>query len=861
MRKKLDQQQKYYFSDKLKRQLIQISHYPLTVVEAPSGFGKTTAVREYLKENLPHDACEHWYTCLGESASVAWMGICELFSNVNDKVADDLKNLKMPTMDTLYYVVTYLRDIHCQTETYLVIDNYQLVNRDIPRELISVFSMHGNPKLHLIFITQQLESEQQILIHNNNIHTIGAPAFFFDKDGTARLFHMEGIRLTDDELQKVFMGTEGWVSAIRLQMISFMETGSLTPSADIEQLVENAIWNHLEPEEKDFLLSVSVLDSFTIRQAAIMLNQDVLPIKIEELLKSNDFIRYLPDKHIYSIHSILQDYLRNRLYNHMSDAYQNQIFRRAGSSCVAIEEYCPAAEFFYKVKDFDAILSLPFSREYLDEQKEKYPSGFCATIINECPDEILCKHPFAMIVFGYMTLTNGYFDEYRKLCRLLCFVIQNETDSSQEQLRSIQGEYTLLAALGEFNDIAKMKENQKKAWELLRKPSDMIKTNTPWLFGATSALDMFWRESGDLENVLQQMEEGKFVYHKLARGHGADACYLIRAEAMLMRGEDNEAEILCYKVLYDARGHQQIGICICAELVLARIAILRGNVEDYFTAIRNIQGYAGENPSLYILRVVEHSLSIISLLLNVKDHVAPWLYDMERIKKVLNAPVVPFAQMLHLKLLLMDKRYNEFYGICQLVIDTSGNSAGSVRYMMSQVYYLILLAIAKRNSGKHLEAQEHLKRALEIALPDQIYLPFAQQECMGEFLPELSMHFYESAKTQGVYPDKNPVLPLAGGVGGRFFPSQKGANGFTVLTELCKRQRRGVSMIRRAILQDRSPLTPREREIAQLARDRLSAKEIADKLYISEMTVRATLRNVYSKLDIHSKAELALKDL
>ena len=123
---------KYYFSDKLKKQLAQISYYPLTIVEAPSGFGKTTAVREFLRENLPVDASEYWYTCLGESASVAWMGICELLSNVSVEVSKELKNLIMPTMDTLFYVTSHLKGIYCQKETYLVIDNYQLVNFDIP---------------------------------------------------------------------------------------------------------------------------------------------------------------------------------------------------------------------------------------------------------------------------------------------------------------------------------------------------------------------------------------------------------------------------------------------------------------------------------------------------------------------------------------------------------------------------------------------------------------------------------------------------------------------------------------------------------------------------------------------------------
>lgn len=160
------------------------------------GFGKTTAVREYRKENLPHGACEYWYTCLGESYSMTWMGICDLLSNVNVKVAEDLKTLDMPTMDTLFYMTSYLKNIQCPTETYLVLDNYQLINCDIPRELISIFSTHGNPNLHMIFITRQLKFKQQFSIHNNNIYTIDSSAFFFDRAGTTSLFRMEGIDLT-----------------------------------------------------------------------------------------------------------------------------------------------------------------------------------------------------------------------------------------------------------------------------------------------------------------------------------------------------------------------------------------------------------------------------------------------------------------------------------------------------------------------------------------------------------------------------------------------------------------------------------------------------------------------------------------
>ncbi len=829
MRKKVNLRNKYYFPDKLRIKLSKISHHSLTIVEAPSGFGKTTAVREYLKENLPHGACEYWYTCLGESASMAWLGICELFSNINIKVAEALKNLKMPTMDTLFYMTLYLRDLHCVTETYLVVDNYQLVNCNIPRELISIFSMHGNPKLHMIFITQPLEAKQQISIHNN-IHTINTSSFLFDKDDIVCLFRKEDIRLTDEVLEKIFISTEGWVSAIRLQMKNFIETGSFDLIADIEQLVEIAIWNRLTPEEQDFLLLVSVLDSFKIHQAAIMLNQETLPENIIVLLKNNDFIKYLPDKCLYSMHSVLQNYLRNRFYNQTSKDYQNQIFRKAGVSCAAMSEYYPASEFFYKIQDFDAILSLPFSREYLDKHKGIKLSEFIVTIVNECPEKILCKYPFNMIVFGYYIFWSGHTETYRRLCSLLRLAVQNGQDFGQEELRSIRGEYTLLTTLGDFNDGLKIRQGYETALKILGKPSIMCKYDTPWLFATTSVLNMLWRETGELENELNRVDIDAHLYHQLRRGHGMGHNSVMRAEVMLMRGQDYEAEIMCYKALYEARSYQQTDICICAELVLVRIAILRGDAQRYFTTIKNLQNYAKEDTNLYVLHMVEYCMSIIGLELNIKYYVASWLYDILNYKNVLYAPVIPHAQVLYLNILLMENRYSELYGLSQLILDKSKDIHNNVKYMMPQVYCLKLLAIAKYNNGDFSAAQEYLKQALSIALPDKIYLPFANEA--GKLNSLL-----EALKS-----------------------SMSDRDGINTIIELGKRYERGIKTIKKAITSDRSPLTPREREVAQLAKDRLSAKEIADRLFISETTVRTILRSVYSKLDIHSKTELVAKE-
>lgn len=850
MRLTTNGQQRYYFSDKMKKQLKQISQYPLTVVEAPSGFGKTTAIREHLRSELPQAACA-WYTCMGESAALAWMEICALFARISSEAADDMKRLNTPTIDTLFYMKAYLKNLKCRRETYLVIDNYQLINFDMHRELISVFSMHENPNLHIIVITQQLDSQERFSVHNHNIFTVDASSFLFDRESISGLFRMEGFRLTGNELEHILKSTQGWISAIRLHMINYKETGSLVCSADIEQLVETAIWNRLMPIEKDFLLMVSVFDRFTARQAVAMLDYEALPGKIEAQLKTSDFIRFLPDKRLFIIHGILLDYLRSRFYYHQSKEYQNRIFRKAGLSCAAMEQYCLATKFFYKIRDFDAILSLPFTRRYLEAQKEDCEEALFVAIVQECPEEILSNHPATMLVFAHYALLNGQYGLYEKLRRLLRRLVQEKMDLTQEQVRRLAGELVLLESLGEFNDLSKMREGYEAASGLWGELPDMIESSIPWFSVFPTAFGMFWRESGKLDEMLHTIDELRPVYHKFSWGQGAGLGHLIRAEVMLTRGEDNEAEILCHKALYGARAHRQTSICIYAELCLARIFILRGDPANFSNSMGNIQRYAEDHSDASICRMVDICMSIIGLLLGVKDYVASWLYDIEGIRQSLYIPVVPFAELLHFKLLLLEKRYNELYAFSQLALDSFRTPGTKIKYMMPQMYYLIFLAVAKHNGGDNLDAGQYLKKALDIALPDQVYLPFADYECMTDILSGMNIHdFNEERSAYGKAHDL-PAASITGDV------SSTPSNRLAALLLLCKRQIKGVGIIKKALLQNRSSLTPREREIALLARERMSAKEIAAKLYISEKTVKSTLGSVYGKLEIHSRSELA----
>ncbi|NLO48999.1 MAG: response regulator transcription factor [Clostridiales bacterium] len=80
-------------------------------------------------------------------------------------------------------------------------------------------------------------------------------------------------------------------------------------------------------------------------------------------------------------------------------------------------------------------------------------------------------------------------------------------------------------------------------------------------------------------------------------------------------------------------------------------------------------------------------------------------------------------------------------------------------------------------------------------------------------------------------------------------------------TEIRKHFLSGFTKLRSNLTAEELPvdLTTREREIALLAASGLCNSEIAEKLTISDSTVRAHMRTIFQKLDIDRRARLAEK--
>ena len=148
--------------------------------------------------------------------------------------------------------------------------------------------------------------------------------------------------------------------------------------------------------------------------------------------------------------------------------------------------------------------------------------------------------------------------------------------------------------------------------------------------------------------------------------------------------------------------------------------------------------------------------------------------------------------------------------------------------LISEAYQRLVAASSYHDLGMDTLAIPHLDKAIELLLPDKLYMPLAEYRRQLDFLMDERITLRDSAAVLQV---KN--------LNRRFL------SGWTVLQQGI----RGKSIS--------NELTTREREVAKLAAFGLSNNEIADRLHISLNTVKQSLRIAMDKTGAGRRSDLA----
>jgi LuxR family maltose regulon positive regulatory protein len=117
------------FSPRLAELLEKVSKAQTAVIEAPPGYGKTTAGECLWSEILPSGVRKIWHTCVDEPGPILWRHFCETISKIDEPTGGRLASLGLPDSDTSGDILFALSDMTCGEQTWLLLDDFHNLER------------------------------------------------------------------------------------------------------------------------------------------------------------------------------------------------------------------------------------------------------------------------------------------------------------------------------------------------------------------------------------------------------------------------------------------------------------------------------------------------------------------------------------------------------------------------------------------------------------------------------------------------------------------------------------------------------------------------------------------------------------
>lgn len=813
-----------YFTKRILPKLEMIRDNALTIVEAPMGYGKTSAMKYYMNSS---NEKFHWINVSSNSKEIFWSDFCDVFGYAGTEIEENLRHSGYPTSEkTVAEVRSIIKKTSVSEHTYIIIDDYNAFS-DEYFDLLFVSLVDAIPQeLHFIIMSQKLEPGRlQDAEGRDNVLYLSKDDFIFDKDDIKELFRTNSLRISESDAQKLYDYSDGWVSAIYLQMLSYAENGRLEETGTIDELVDKTVWNKLETKDRYYITGLSVLDHFTLRESEMMMPEDYSGERAKSIINSLVFVRF--DKHTrnYYINPIFRNYLDGEFGN-MSKEDRNKITVSAGKVYESRGMLLLAYRDYYKAGEWELIYgSAPaFSELYpylISENRE-----FFLDIFDECPDEIKARHIYFSLI---MCLVLFIYNEKERLLDSITEIektVDRNEDLTDRKIMEQMSTVYFVWGYTSLNNLSVMQDYYRKALRYTRAPLSNFTKNVPFILGLPSVLFIFHRESGKAEEELDALGSMMPEYYQLTLGHGKGAESLYKAEMLYMRGEFDGAETLCHKTLYMADSREQTDIELGALLLLARMSISDGEYEatmDKIADFRRKVRLDGTMDSVYV-PIIDMCESYMYALMGNKDMIAEWLTDYTKIEDRMNLISMSFANIIYSRYLYLAGEHQKFLGISGQFLGVASLFSETV----AQIYIYISIAMSNLALGNRDKAVKMLEEALDMAYPDSFIMPFVE-----------NYEYIEDIFT------------------GIEFPSTY-RSFIRKIQSQARKFRHGIKVINKGVNnRENYGLTARELDVARLAAERYSNKEIADKLFIAESTVKSNLKVIFSKLDINSRSELS----
>lgn len=705
---------------RVNRALESMFNYPMTVVEAPIGYGKTTAVREFLSNR--GGAAVLWLSFLSseDTASFFWDSFSAEIGRLDVEMGVRLKNLGFPAdAPQTANVLSILNGLDFDENTALVIDDFHLVKSPQIGSFLTLIAREQPENLHIAIITRDTSNLDISEITAKGLCNILPQQTLCLTEPEIRDYcSLMGYHPDETELNKISEYTGGWISMVYLTLLGIGQGIPVGKSYLIDELVEKALFNTYDDSIRRFLLRLSAMDAFTAEQALFVIEEPKAAEFLKQLRRENAFILYDPAAGIYRIHNVLLDFLRIK---HKNSPELPQLYRRVGEWLLAHQARVPAYGYFTRAGDSERILELLNDTSSITTYFEGF-FGLFASI----PRETLLKYPFAYLQYISMLIITGGPDGARDgVTRQyeLQAVYMGMEGLEPRYKNQVLAEAALTRLFSVFNDARQMTDCIKEALRLLDGESScLITQESEFTFASPHLLYAYYKEPGKLKETADFMAAEFPSYALACSGCGTGSDYLTMAEYALETGDWQAVELDAFKAIYKARTQNQISIVICANLTLIRLYIYQGKTKEALELLRQLRADVARENNVFLNTALELVNGYIYACLGRYDCIPAWLQTGDMSPAQFMYQGVAFNYIVYGKAMLLSKNYIKL----EILTGEFKRYFSIFHTQLGFLHNQILEAAAKYQLYGMDAGCEALVKAIAMAREDHIILPFAE---------------------------------------------------------------------------------------------------------------------------------------
>lgn len=465
-----------YISERLQERLRPISRCALTTVVAPMGYGKTTAVNWYLAGRAKaEDATVVRISVYSDHPVIFWKSVQDAFEHAGLPLLrgyacpDDAAGASLLADDLCHGLAG-------RGSVYIFIDDFHLLTDGRITEFLCTLVNRLPENVHLIVASRDRFLPGDAVVRlGSRVYPIGAEHLRLNHTELSIYAHRCGTDLTDAQVETLLHASEGWFSAVYLNLRTLSERGALPDRhSDIYTMFSAAMIEPLSPRQQEFLAVMGLADEFTAPMARFVTGAPDTDRLLTMLTEQNAFVTRLPDGVSYRFHHMMK-VCAEQAFAALPEQTRRAYHGRYGAWYAAHGQYLHALAAYRKGEDYDAVLQV--IQDDAGILLAALSPEEVLAFLDACPRGTLQAHPLTLLVLMRRMFTWQQIPKMLELRALLLAGIEAHPELPDAERDNLLGECDLIMSFLQYNNIAAMSRLHRSAAIFLERARAAIAGN------------------------------------------------------------------------------------------------------------------------------------------------------------------------------------------------------------------------------------------------------------------------------------------------------------------------------------------------------------------------------------------------